>query len=107
MNPQLLDTEFTVVDEIRVNRRWAAEYPEMKGLCDGKMLVLGPPCLGELDFAGLSAMGTTPQGGEVALGFDKVIVNKGGCVGLFFAGIFTRTVPKGTKVRFGKNSKAR
>jgi hypothetical protein len=104
MNSRLLDTEFTVVDEIRVNHQWAAQYPEMKGLCDGKLLVLGPPCAGEIEVEGLSAVATTPQGVEVALGFDKVIVNKGGCIGLFFAGIFTRTVPKGTTVRFGKVS---
>jgi len=104
MSTQLLEIEFTVVDEIRVNRKWATEYPEWKGFCDGKLLVLTPSCAGEPEIANLNALATTPSGKEVSLAFDKVIVNKAGRVSLFFEGIFTKTVPNGSKVRFGKNS---
>ncbi len=38
--------------------------------------------------------------------FDKVIVNERGVVSLFFEGILTKTVPNGTKVRFGRGSDA-
>jgi len=105
MNPQLLNTEFTVVDEIKVNHKMTLEYPDMKGLPDGKLLVLAPPCAGEFDLTDLSAMATTPSGAEVPLAFDKMIVNKGGNIGLFVAGIFVKTVPKDSKVRFSAVSK--
>jgi len=41
----------------------------------------------------------------VPLEYDKLIVNKGGSIGLFFAGILTKTVPSGTKVKFEEISK--
>lgn len=100
MASKLLETEFTVVDQMRVSHKWMAEYPELRGFGDGHLLVLAPSCAGELDLANLGGVATTPSGKEAPLAFDKVIVNKAGGVSLFFEGIFTKTVPNGSTVRF-------
>jgi len=100
MNAQLLDLEFTVVDNIRVDHKWTMETPELNGYGGGKLLVLAPSCVRDTDLADVNALAITPSGKEVPLEFDKLIVSKVGCISLFFEGIFVTTVPVGSKVRF-------
>lgn len=100
MNSQLLDSEFTVADVIKVNHKWVLAFPEWKGVGDGHLLVLAPPCASEPDLSNISAVATTPSGKKGPLGFDKVVVNKTGCISLYVEGIFVKIVPVGSKVKF-------
>jgi len=103
MGSPLLETEFTVADEMRVYRKWLADHPGLKNFRDGKLLILSPSCPGQPDLKNLTASAITPSGKEVPLPFDKAIINQTGGISLFIEGILTRTVPKGSRVRFQRN----
>ncbi|HEX4084397.1 MAG TPA: hypothetical protein VHY22_05785, partial [Chthoniobacteraceae bacterium] len=98
---QLLETAFTVMDEIRMNPAWSARYPGYAGISDGILLLLDPPSSAtEEEIESASAMATMPDGSEKELEFHKAIVNKAGCIGLYFAKEKSEIVPKGSTVRF-------
>lgn len=104
MTQSLLDTEFTVADQIKVNHEWTEKYPEWKGLGDGILMILDPPCPAAEDFTGLSAAATTSSRSGFVLAFDKAVVNNGGYIGLFFEDVSSDIVPTGSKVRFVASS---
>jgi len=106
MGSKLLSVEFTVADEIRVDRKWMQGVKELEGFGDGRMLMLLPACSGEEDTENLLAIATTREGKEAALEFDALIVNEKGRVSLFIEGILSKTVPNGSKVRFERNPEA-
>jgi hypothetical protein len=100
MGSQLLESDFTVMDQILVNREWRLEYSPLGGVHDSTLLVLLPSLTSTEDFSDVRAIATTSSGSEIVLEFDKAVVNGRGTIGLFFGGVTMEIVPIGTKVTF-------
>jgi len=98
---KLLDTTFTVVDQIRMNPKWTARYPGFDQFSNGILLLLDPPsCATDEEIERATAMASPPDGEELELEFHRAIVNKAGCIGLFFANEKSEIVPNGSTVIF-------